>query len=77
MEKWKSKASCASVGEIFIDEEFAEENRELVNKVCERCPVKKECLEYAIDNKFIFDSIIWAGTTGDERYKIVRNKSER
>lgn len=74
MEKWKSKASCASIGEIFIDEEFAEENRELVNKVCERCPVKQECLEYAIDNRFIFDSIIWAGTTGRERYKMVYNK---
>jgi WhiB family redox-sensing transcriptional regulator len=37
-------------------------------KVCDTCPVKAECLAYALDRKILHG--IWAGTSGRARARI-------
>ena len=40
--------------------------------VCARCPVRAECLGYALDSGL--DHGIFGGTTADERRRLVRSK---
>ena len=41
-------------------------------KICEKCPVKTECLEYAIRNKF--KDGIWGGLSPTERHRLMMGK---
>ena len=38
--------------------------------VCARCPVRADCLRYALDNGL--DHGVFGGTTADERRRLVR-----
>lgn len=45
-------------------------------KVCKTCPVRSECLEYALENFISFG--IWGGLTGPERVRLRwKRKHER
>jgi WhiB family redox-sensing transcriptional regulator len=48
-------------GATGIEAEKAEEAR----SICNRCPVKAECLTYAIERKQYWG--VWGGTTEEER----------
>jgi WhiB family redox-sensing transcriptional regulator len=57
------------------DSEFvtARQQREAKAKaICARCPVKAECLEYALDARETFG--VWGGTTEDERRALLRRR---
>ena len=41
-------------------------------KVCETCPVKSPCLEYALVNRI--DHGVWGGTSERERRRILRQR---
>jgi WhiB family redox-sensing transcriptional regulator len=41
-------------------------------RICEQCPVKIECLEYAIRNKF--KDGIWGGLSPTERHRLMMGK---
>jgi WhiB family redox-sensing transcriptional regulator len=41
-------------------------------KICEKCPVKVECLEYALVNKF--KDGIWGGLSPTERHRLMMGK---
>jgi hypothetical protein len=41
-----------------------------------RCPVRVECLEYALQDGDCFDHGIWGGTTPRERRKLFRVDSQ-
>ncbi len=43
--------------------------------VCARCPVRADCLRYALDNGL--DHGVFGGTTADERRRLVRTASGR
>jgi WhiB family redox-sensing transcriptional regulator len=43
--------------------------------ICDRCPVKSECLDYAIDNKM--REGIWGGMSPTERNLLVRRMKRR
>jgi WhiB family redox-sensing transcriptional regulator len=45
------------------------EAREAI-RVCERCPVRQQCLEYAVDNDM--DLGVWGGLTERQRRSYVR-----
>jgi len=66
--KFSQTPACAGIDvEIFFTEErgnFA--NLDYVRKMCNTCPVRVECFDYAIDNLV---HGLWAGTTKDERDK--------
>jgi WhiB family redox-sensing transcriptional regulator len=71
-------AACkgADLGLFFgPDSEFvtARQQREAQAKaICDRCPVKAECLEYALDAREAYG--VWGGTTEDERRAILRRQ---
>lgn len=73
--EWKWDAACTGMGpELFYLEQGkkAENTMKLqaARQVCNNCPVRRECLDYAIDNFIGFG--IWAGTTPQQR-KRMRN----
>jgi WhiB family transcriptional regulator, redox-sensing transcriptional regulator len=43
--------------------------------VCRRCPVRDQCLEFALDSGQAFG--VWGGTTGEERRLIRRRRGYR
>lgn len=69
---WKDVPSCTGIDvEVFFTEEKGNyANLDYIKKLCNTCPVRVQCHEYAIDNLV---HGIWAGTTMKERNKY-RNK---
>jgi WhiB family redox-sensing transcriptional regulator len=43
--------------------------------VCRGCPVRDQCLEFALDSGQVFG--VWGGTTGEERRLIRRRRGHR
>lgn len=61
---------CEDNGEIFYPEDFPNQNlRKLAEatakRLCNTCPIKNDCLAYAIESNQRFG--IWAGTLPTER----------
>ena len=71
--EWMEDALCAQIApDIFFPEPSQRAEAERAKQFCRRCPVRKQCLEYAVANKFVDG--IWGGTTGNERARIWRAK---
>jgi WhiB family redox-sensing transcriptional regulator len=70
--RFSDTPACAGIDvEIFFTEEKGNyTNLDFIKKMCNTCPVRVECFEYAIENLV---HGIWAGTNKDERDKY-RNK---
>jgi len=47
----------------------------LAISICEQCPVKEECLAFAMENKQQTINGIWGGTTSGERNTIRKHRS--
>jgi|LakMenEpi03Aug12_release.lakeMendotaPanAssembly.Ray.scaffolds.fasta_scaffold886794_2 WhiB family redox-sensing transcriptional regulator len=63
---WSSEAECATADpEMFFPSDFQQELQAL--SLCHTCPVKKECLVWAL---FYEEKGIWGGTT--ERMRAAR-----
>lgn len=43
---------------------------DVARRICETCPVKSACLEYALSNRI--DHGVWGGTSERERRRILR-----
>lgn len=68
---WRIDALCRQVGgEEFFPEKGG--STVAVKRICARCPVKDECLEYALDNDERFG--VWGGKSERERKKIQRER---
>lgn len=70
---WRQKAACAnSDTEKFFPRKGKEAQTQLVisaaRLVCASCPVRKECLEFAVRNSIFYG--IWGGLTKEERKKV-------
>lgn len=46
---------------------------EVARKVCADCPVKSECLEYALEHRI--DHGVWGGTSERERRRLLRARA--
>lgn len=46
---------------------------DVARKVCADCPVKAQCLEYAIENRI--DHGVWGGTSERERRRIHKRRA--
>jgi WhiB family redox-sensing transcriptional regulator len=74
--RWQEQARCSGVGsDYFFGYEDAPQvlNISMVrraSKLCEVCPVFRECITHALVNKEQYG--IWAGTTGKVRKHIRR-----
>jgi len=70
----KEDPECRYNPDIFFPEEFTEQGTatretrlaaKLAKQMCARCPIQKECLDYAMTAKEEFG--VWGGTTRYER----------
>ena len=69
---WTDQAACRGTDtEIFFPANADEEAEAL--SICATCPVRAQCLEYAVRNKEIYG--IWGGTTPEQRRRIRRERA--
>ncbi len=72
--EWQLKAVCRSTTlEVFYSSE-QQAVREAVS-MCRRCPVRRPCLEAAVDRAEWFG--VWGGTTERERRRMIRDREGR
>jgi WhiB family transcriptional regulator, redox-sensing transcriptional regulator len=69
---WQADAECKSTSPHLFFPERGESTKE-AKAICGRCPVKAQCLEFAIENFERFG--IWGGTSELERRAIRRNRA--
>lgn len=70
-EDWQADALCAQTDPESFFPEKGGSTRE-AKKVCLRCPVRAQCLEYALANEERFG--VWGGMSEQERRRLVRNR---
>lgn len=67
---WQERALCAQTDpEAYFPDKGG--NGQDAKKTCQRCEVRVECLEYALDNGERFG--IWGGLSERERRKLKRD----
>lgn len=67
MTDWRNEANCKNVPTDWFYELDGLPMLETLTSICDDCPVKPECLDWAIEHEtFGF----FAGTTGDDRKQI-------
>lgn len=66
---WRKEALCVGQPLTIFFPESAESNLP-AKRICQECPVRIDCLDYAVATSQDFG--IWAGTTSEERKKIRR-----
>lgn len=69
---WKLDGLCAQIGlpDMWYSTDKREQQQAI--QVCNLCPVKQECRDFAFDNNEIFG--IWGGMTENQR-KFFRNRN--
>lgn len=73
-ERWIEQALCAQVDpEIFFPDEG--EKPFAAIEVCRRCPVRKQCLEWALREREPYG--VWGGTTAKRREELNRGRGRR
>jgi WhiB family redox-sensing transcriptional regulator len=71
---WEDQAPCISYDpDLFFAPRARAERR--AKEICADCPVRDECLDYALSIKVEFG--IWGGTNGKERRVMVRPMPSR
>lgn len=66
-EPWRKEALCIDQPASFFFPESSQSNLP-AKRICEMCPVRLECLDYAVTTFQEFG--IWGGTVGKERSQI-------
>jgi WhiB family redox-sensing transcriptional regulator len=69
--RWMARARCRGLGTSAFFGDSPEET-ETARAVCELCPTRTECLEFALADRSLQG--IWAGTDDAERRKIRRRR---
>ncbi len=71
MSNWRDMARCQGVDpEIFHPAE--DDDGEAAKAICELCPVREPCLEYALATRE--KEGVWGGFTARERRRLVRQR---
>ena len=71
-DSWMHRAACRGLDpDLFYPERGAE--GETAKGVCRRCPVKTQCLEYALANYEFFG--IWGGESDRSRRRIKKQRA--
>ncbi len=69
--EWMDKAKCRNLPpETFFPSDGL--GVEAAQRICHGCPVKQECLEYALANHI--DHGVWGGASERERRRILRRR---
>lgn len=70
---WQSRAAClASSPSLFFADSSGEGSDQAI-AVCADCPVRAECLQYALDNNETLG--VWGGTTPRQRTRMRRGRT--
>ncbi len=70
---WMATASCRGVDpDVFFPSDGV--GVETASKICAECPVKQQCLEFALAQHI--DHGVWGGTSERERRRITRERSQ-
>ena len=68
---WRARARCHGVDPgLFYPERG--ESADPAKAVCRPCPVREQCLSYALDNNEEFG--VWGGTSQNDRRKMRRRR---
>lgn len=71
MQNWQRNASCVGIdSSIFYPPTDEESGR--AKAVCAECPVRQDCLEFAITVRE--KEGVWGGATAVERQRLVRRR---
>lgn len=70
---WMAKGNCAEKPpSLFFPSDGV--GVEVAKRVCVDCPVRSQCLEYALDNRI--DHGVWGGTSERERRRLLKARAE-
>lgn len=70
---WTVDALCAQTDpEVFFPEKSG--TTKPAKRICDGCPVRQQCLDYALDNEEPFG--IWGGLSVRERRALIRARRE-
>jgi WhiB family redox-sensing transcriptional regulator len=69
LREWVDEAACARVGGDWFPDPRRRVDVSLEKAICGGCPVRTECLAYALDAGEPFG--IWGGLTTDERLILI------
>lgn len=68
---WRQRGACRGLEpDIFYP--LDDEDAGPAKAVCEGCPVRQPCLEFALETREADG--VWGGTTGRERRRILRQR---
>jgi WhiB family redox-sensing transcriptional regulator len=69
---WMEEAACKSEPRVFFFPDAADWVDPRAGRICAVCPVKDDCLDYALRNPSLDG--IWGGTSEEERRKMRRQR---
>jgi WhiB family redox-sensing transcriptional regulator len=69
LREWVAEAACARVGGNWFPDPTRRVDVSLEKAICRCCPVRTQCLAYALDAGE--PSGIWGGLTTDERLTLI------
>ncbi len=69
---WRTQARCRGVDPLIFHPLSDEEEANDAKAICELCPVREACLEYAISARE--KDGVWGGLTARERRRIIRQR---
>ena len=68
---WMAKGKCRELDPtLFFPSDGI--GVQVAQRICAECPVKAECLEYALDNRV--DHGVWGGASERERRRLLRKR---
>jgi len=69
---WMKDSPCSGKLDMFFDETHATSVRK-ARKICDNCDLHVRCLSHALQHQEVG---VWAGTTTNQRAKILREKKK-
>lgn len=64
---WIKRGSCVGATHLFFPGKSSSWKTAEAKRLCSTCPVRKQCLEYALKYS---PTGVWGGTSGNDRSKI-------
>lgn len=70
-DSWSARAACRGLDpSVFFSSD--DDDAGLAKAICDRCPVRQPCLEYALGERE--HEGVWGGCTERERQRIIRRR---
>ena len=72
---WRARAACRSMDTDIFFRAIGRPARQVV-QACQACPVREQCLTFALSTPYDEDYGYWGGATQKERRKMRRAQKE-